>query len=264
MDQMAYTPKRLHKKLLKETGLNISTARDNYDAVMHLVTAAIGAEEFYTLENNTARTETPEQARILDPKTHNAWVGIEHLKVIDNSTPLKGKLKKLLQSIARALGFPVPLEIEKRYLVKSLPNFKANDIHFQKIHIEQKYLVLKDGSLVRIRRRSQGGFDTFYKTIKIGEGLIRREASEIIVEKKYAELSQYQQKRTFTITKDRYCFLYKNQYFEFDKIHSPKKILFLEIELTEENDKIELPPFVKVIKEVTDDPSYSNYAISKG
>jgi hypothetical protein len=32
-----------------------------YDGVFHLVTAAIGAEKFYTLANNTARSETPEQ-----------------------------------------------------------------------------------------------------------------------------------------------------------------------------------------------------------
>ena len=35
-----------------------------YDAVFHLVTAAQGAERFYTLENNQARSETPEQVLV--------------------------------------------------------------------------------------------------------------------------------------------------------------------------------------------------------
>lgn len=36
--------------------------------MIHLVTAAIGAEKYYTTENNTARTESLEQARDLDFK----------------------------------------------------------------------------------------------------------------------------------------------------------------------------------------------------
>jgi hypothetical protein len=36
--------------------------------VLHLVTAAYGAEKFYTTKNNAARTETAEEARALDKK----------------------------------------------------------------------------------------------------------------------------------------------------------------------------------------------------
>jgi len=39
-----------------------------YDLVLHLVTAAHGAEKFYTRSNNATRKETPEQARALDDK----------------------------------------------------------------------------------------------------------------------------------------------------------------------------------------------------
>ena len=40
-----------------------------------MITAAKGAEAFYTIENHTARTENIEQARILDTKAAEAWVG---------------------------------------------------------------------------------------------------------------------------------------------------------------------------------------------
>lgn len=53
-----------------------SQSNRRYDAVIHMVTAAIGAERFYTTENNSVRTETPEQARELDIKVLNAWVSI--------------------------------------------------------------------------------------------------------------------------------------------------------------------------------------------
>ena len=56
-----------------------------YDAVFHLVTAAIGCEEFYN-HGNEARSETVEEAKILDKKTRKTWLGHNHLRVIDNKT----------------------------------------------------------------------------------------------------------------------------------------------------------------------------------
>ena len=76
--------------------LNETEIRDNYDAVFHLVTAAKGAEEFYTLSNNNARTETPEQAAIQDDKLIYAWTGHPHLRIIDNSYDFEGKMRKLI------------------------------------------------------------------------------------------------------------------------------------------------------------------------
>ena len=44
--------------LLDENGFNIVNLRDKrYDAVVHMVTAAEGAEDFYTLDNNQSRYE---------------------------------------------------------------------------------------------------------------------------------------------------------------------------------------------------------------
>ena len=52
---------------------------DRYNAVFHMVTAADGASAFYTLENNQARTETPEQAVDLDRRTQKCWLGHPHM-----------------------------------------------------------------------------------------------------------------------------------------------------------------------------------------
>lgn len=55
---------------MDECGLNLITLRDKrYDAVIHLVSAANGAEEFYDIDNNPARWETVEIAKKLDVKT---------------------------------------------------------------------------------------------------------------------------------------------------------------------------------------------------
>ena len=63
----------------QEKGLNVTVARDgSYDGVMHLVTAADGAEEFYTLDNNDARSEDLSAAIDVDNNVQNVWSGCPH------------------------------------------------------------------------------------------------------------------------------------------------------------------------------------------
>ena len=47
----------------------------SYLQVIHMITAAKGAEKFYTLENSTSRSEDLDTARMLDTKAAEAWVG---------------------------------------------------------------------------------------------------------------------------------------------------------------------------------------------
>ena len=101
MDGKAYIKKQEYEQMLKYLGLNEVELRDSYDAVFHLVTTAIGAKEYYTLENNKARYESIEEAINSDRRTLQAWTGHPHLRVIDNSTDFQGKMHKLIKEISR-------------------------------------------------------------------------------------------------------------------------------------------------------------------
>ena len=68
MDNKAYMTEEEFAEIMKAEGKNLVELRDQYDAVFHLVTAAKGAEEFYTMENNAARYESIEEARALDER----------------------------------------------------------------------------------------------------------------------------------------------------------------------------------------------------
>lgn len=58
MDPYAYMSEDVWQVVLDEQGWNPVNLRDKrYDAVLHLVTAADGAESFYTKGNNQARYE---------------------------------------------------------------------------------------------------------------------------------------------------------------------------------------------------------------
>jgi len=64
-----------------------------YQGVIHLVSAADGAEKFYTLENNQARYEdTPEKGKVVDINLRNAWIGHHSHIMIDN--PPEGGFEK--------------------------------------------------------------------------------------------------------------------------------------------------------------------------
>ena len=64
------------------------------------------------------------------------------------------------------------------------------------------------------------------------------------------------------IRKTRYCLVYKNQYFEIDLYPFWDDKAIVEIELNDENQDIELPKQLKLIKEVTNDPNYKNSALA--
>jgi hypothetical protein len=67
MDPSAYIDRDSWLKMLNELELEEIDIRDHrYDIVVHLVSAAKGAEAFYSAENNTVRSEGLELARKLD------------------------------------------------------------------------------------------------------------------------------------------------------------------------------------------------------
>lgn len=264
VDGKSYMSNSEYVGLLHELGLNEVSAKDRYDAVIHLVTAADGAEEFYTLGNNEARTETPEQARVLDRKCIENWTGHSHLRVIDNSTDFEGKISRVLKETYAILGDPVPIEIERKYLVQmpdlsKMPNFEV-------VNILQTYLTTNDNTVERrIRQRGIQGSYSYYFTEKQEISAMKRvERERRISQNEYLNLLTEADTTLRQIAKKRICFIYKNQYFELDMYEFLKDKAILEIELTTECTSVDIPDFIKVIKEVTDDEAYRNYSIAHG
>ena len=110
MDSAAYVDQTTFPLILDQNKWSRVGIRDErYDAVVHLVTAAMGAGAFYTTANNSARTESPEKAIELDALTQCAWVGHPHVRVIDNSTEFSEKITRAMEAIARVLGIPEPV-----------------------------------------------------------------------------------------------------------------------------------------------------------
>lgn len=264
IDNKAYMEQSEFYRVLDELHENEVELRDNYDAVFHLVTAAKGAEEFYTTSNNTARTETPEQAARLDDKIISVWTGHPHLRVIDNNTDFEGKLRKLLTEITSFLGEPEPYETERKFLIEYPDTAYLSSLeNCRRIEIIQTYLKSDDGSEVRVRQRGSDGHYIYFKTVKRRlSGLKCIEIEERLSKDEYLALLMEADTTKRQIRKDRYCLTFMNQYFEIDVYPFWNDKAIAEIELTNENSEIVFPEYVRVIKEVTDDLSFKNSALA--
>lgn len=259
MDGKAYINKYEYNQMLKILGLNEIELRDNYDAVFHLVTTAIGAQQYYSLENNKARYETAEQAAESDKKTLQAWTGHPHLRVIDNSTDFEGKMRKLIREISFFLGEDQPYEIERKFLIKFPDLNKLNQLASQKVEIIQTYLQSDDDQELRLRQR---GYDKNYiytKTRKWKVDDVKRvEFESRISKEEYLSLLMDAYSDIKQIRKTRYCVVYNNQYLEIDIYPFSKDKAILEIELLSETQEYQIPDFIEILKEVTQDSNYKN------
>ena len=265
LDNKAYMDGLEFANVLEYLDTNEIELRDTYDAVFHLVTAAKGAEEFYTTANNSARTETTEEAAEIDDKLISAWTGHPHLRVIDNSSGFEDKMRRLIAEISSFLGEPEPYEIERKFLIEypdikwleSIPNCR-------RIEIIQTYLKSDKDEEVRVRQRGLEGHYIYYQTIKRKVSELKRvEIERRLSQSEYLRMLMNADTTRRQIRKDRYCLTYDNQYFEIDVFPFWQDRAIAEIELSDENAAITFPKEIKVIREVTDDESYKNASLAK-
>jgi len=264
IDNKAYMTDLEFSQAMTRLQLNETELRDEYDAVFHLVTAAKGAEEFYTLSNNQARTETVEEAAAMDDKLISAWTGHPHLRIIDNSVGFEEKMKKLISEISSFLGEPEPYEIERKFLIE-YPDVKLLESipNCRKVEIIQTYLNSDPGDEMRVRQRGENGNYIYFKTIKRTiSGTKRVEIETRLSKDEYLALLMDADTKKKQIRKNRYCLTYNSQYFEIDIYPFWDDKAIMEIELCDENTEIEFPKYIKVIKEVTDDEKYKNSSLA--
>ena len=265
LDNKAYMTEAEWESILKYLNTSEVELRDNYGAVFHLVTAAKGAEEFYTTANNTARRETVEEAAMMDDKTIDAWTGHPHFRIIDNSTDFDTKIKRLIKEITSYLGEPEPYEIERKFLIE-YPNIDWLTLlpNCQKVDIIQTYLNSSPDEEIRVRQRGLKGNYIYTKTIKRKiSDLKRLEIEKRLTKDEYLNLLMDADTSKHQIRKTRYCLTYKNSYLEIDIYPFWNDKAILEIELSSEDAEISIPEEITIIKEVTNDESYKNANLAK-
>jgi CYTH domain-containing protein len=166
------------------------------------------------------------------------------------------------------------LEIEKKFLVKSPTSWSDLAQLFDGIvdvwRISQTYLVPEKGEpAARIRKTVKGltgDTDTvfhFNQKKPTEDTGVHEETEHRITDKQYQKSLKNADPEKCAVEKTRFVFKWHDQVFELDLFKGHLKgLAILEIELNDKDDKVELPGFLKVVKEVTSDKRFTNFALA--
>lgn len=274
MDGSAYLPPEDWERMRKENNWNEVDLRDNrYNQVIHMVSAAVGAEEFYTCSGHKTRTEDLSLARELDNITAQAWVGHPYYDVVDNSSDFEDKIVRMIYMVCNRLGIDAGdrlsrNSIKRKYLVKMVPSDEKFPI-YQDFKVTHDYLVTPSRKMqARLRKRGQNGVWTYTHTIRRPE--INKQSVELRMNinfKDYSILLMQRDDNHVTIHKRRRCFLWNNQYFQMDEYLDPcpdrcKGLILLTTYTAKSGNDLSLPDFMEIEREVTHDPQYSMFELS--
>ncbi len=181
------------------------------------------------------------------------WVGNEHLRLAENE-------EQLFAELDFYFGLPQPLEIERKFLVE-MPDLAALAALplCRSVEIWQAYIKAENGTAVRLRKRGRDGVFVYIKTQKK-----RLSASERIeIESRITQAEFENGVKGFPVlSKTRWLIVSGGKCFELDIFPFWQNTAVLEIELKSANETFTLPPFLKVLEEVTDNKAYGNSAIA--
>lgn len=156
--------------MMASNGWNNVELRDNrYNQIIHMVSAANGAEDFYSTEDHVCRSEGVELARELDYNAAAAWVGHPYFDVIDNSQDFESKICRMIECVCQKLGIDTGDRLRAssrkvKFLVKPPLPPDSEFPPFQDFDVVHNYLQGNTPKLqARLRKRGQKGLSFLFK-----------------------------------------------------------------------------------------------------
>jgi len=150
-------------------------------------------------------------------------------------------------------------EIERKYLLRALPPRVSGA---RALEIDQGYL---PGTRIneRIRRAREASRVTYYRTIKMGQGIDRLEIEEETTEPFFSAV--WPLTRGARVQKRRYLVPDGDVTWEIDEFLDRDGLWLAEVELGHIDQVVEIPAWLRDVmdREVTDDPQYTNHALAR-
>ncbi len=259
LDIRSMCTKREFTTICNTLSISIEEVRNSYDAVFHLKSIAKWDNALFDKLNDNNKIDSS-LAISLDDKIIDTWIAHANYRMIDCCISIEDKAKKLIHEIAKFLNEDERFYIEKKYLI-NIPDISYLDKlgGCSKVKMTLTYL---NGSSeqcdIKLLLRDEDG-KKFYK--KIIKGNNKKSTISLNAEEYIDELDNKMIDRN-PITKYRYSFIYHSVYYKID-IFEDKDFSILEVDLLSSHETIHFPSFIEVIKDVSDDPNYKNYNISK-
>lgn len=256
LDNHAYVNDKEFMEVLGrlEKKTNIQNLLDSYDIIINLV----GSKEFYTTDNNEARSEDSDKALQLGERTLRSWLGHPKLKIVLPKEKMDDKIREVLNLINELLS-EKQVKRQDKYVV----DLNGTDIKKilgkgKKYRITQDYLVSPENIEKRLRKvESQSDIAYYLSVFKTGSDGERAIVSEKQLSKKvYEELLSFKKEGTRTITKTRIYFADNNE-FSLDIFDDDQETGILEVNVGQD-EKVTFPSYVSIIENVTNNPAYYN------
>jgi len=276
MDASAFVSKEEWEEILSRNQCDEVDIRDNrYHQVVHMVTAAKGAEQCYSIENHATRLEGLEEARDRDTKAAEAWIGHPYVDIIDNKSDFESKINRLISCVAVKMGIDVGdrlnVNAKKVKFAVNGPLPKDNAFpNFRDFEVTHHYLQTASRNMQsRLRKRGRMGKYSYIHTIRKQMAGQVVEVKTPLTHRDYINLLDQTDPLHLTVNKTRRCFMYNNQYFQLDIYRDPchprcKGLVLLETYTTLSHSEFadRLPKFLNIDQEVTGDPAFSMFNLS--
>ena len=157
-----------------------------------------------------------------------------------------------------------PLEIERKFLIRLPDAARLARESVRRIEITQIYLRTDSpGHSRRLRHSRWEGGEARYYTEKLRRtDRTRVEREREVTREEWDALIKARDEQRRVIEKVRWCVPAGGHTLEIDLFPFWDDRAFCEIELASENEPFVLPDWIEVVREVTDDPRYTNSALA--
>ena len=273
LDGSAYVSRTQWQALIDDSNLNMVMLRDNrYDAVLHMVTAADGAEDYYATLSNEARYESVEEAVEKDKKLREAYMGHKRWVLIDNNVEsFQQKINNAKTQIQNVLGHHTGSNFYKKFLLKKddvknpgtgVPvNFGVNQI-CEESTVTETFINYQstEGKVLMASIEKKGSNLSYAYTLKttILKGDQQVNKKRVISAGEYIELQQSKREDVNTVVCNRVCTIDSGLYMIFDyypRVAGQPLICIIQVDaelLKKSGKRVSLPKYLNVEMEITD------------
>lgn len=172
--------------------------------------------------------------------------------------------KEALKVFIKEKEVKAPIECERKFLIAYPNTALLLSEGAEASEITQTYLVTEDNATARVRRRiySDKTVYTYTEKRRLTAVSATEEEREIPL-REYNALLTTKDLSKHPIEKTRYTLPYRGHLLEVDVYPFWEKQAVLEIELKSEDEAYEIPAYIHILREVTEDARYKNARLAK-
>lgn len=209
------------------------------------------------------------KAREIDRRLIEAWVGHPQFNIVKNTKKgFKTKIDYCLKRVLSFIGMPQPTSLTRKYLLatdKTNPEINVPaGVKKETFQIEETFMTTQVGTANILRKVGKNDAFTYSHEMRYEISGEKIQKKRQITAREYIELSESTDTTKKKIIKQRQCFIYERQYFMVETFmnleYNPS---ILRVETTTERNKDKLPPFLKIIREVTNEDTYETWFMAE-